>query len=483
MLSIAQTMTHLADTCKGTTTLENVLLRPPRWLFCGILLALLPIGCGRTPAEPEKTPPAPVKWMEARQLFVEEWTELIGTTQPLPDRAARVSAAIEGHVVSVLKDAAGKHLAEGQLVKKGDVLVQLYDQIARAGRDKSQADLAELEQGVQQAVLGITSAEIELRRLEELDKKSVPGNPPLVAPVELEKARIGLEEAKSKRRGAELRVEAAKKQLKMLEEQLKLYALTAPISGRLGRVLVVQGQTLSVGAPVAEILDIDEQIDILCFVPPHVARKLIPPDIAKKLKKDEQQVVRIQAVENQPQGQMQKSEGEEPALAGAKKQPNPEGSIVYVADQSEVDTGNFAVKARFTNVGRRLRNNVTVRALVRTTPGKACLTLPESALMEDQDPPAVIVVEDHQVEKTKEGKEIETGKARKLQVKKVGIRDHVLHLVEIIELEDPEKKWQGTLETAKFVVEKGQGLRTGDPIKLEVEEEEEAPAAPEKKES
>src|SRR5262249_31701983 len=152
-------------------------------------------------------------------------------------------------------------------------------------------------------------------------------------------------------------------------------------------------------------------------------------------------------------------------------------------DQSEVDTGNFAVKARFANSGRGLRANVTVRALVLTTPGRACLTLPESALMEDQDPPAVIAVEDHQQTKTDEGKEIETGKARKLLVKKAGIRDRVLHLVEIISLEDPEKKWQGTLETTKFVVEKGQGLRTGDPIKLEEEEEEEAPAGAEKKEN
>jgi multidrug efflux pump subunit AcrA (membrane-fusion protein) len=269
----------------------------------------------------------------------------------------------------------------------------------------------------------------------------------------------------------------------MLQEQLKLYALTAPISGRLGRILVVQGQTLSVCAPVAEILDIEEQIDLLCFVPPATVRKLIPPDIAKKLKKDEQQIVRIQAVENQRQGSSSLSESAAAAPAGAKKQPPADGSIVYVADQSEIDTGNFAVKVRFPNSARHLPNNVTVRALVRTKPGKAGLTLPESALMEDQEPPAVIVVEDHQVEKTKEGKEIETGKARKLLVKKIGIRDQVLHLVEILALEDPEKKWQGTLETAKFVVVKGQGLRTGDPIKLEVEEEEEAPAAPEKKES
>jgi hypothetical protein len=64
---------------------------------------------------------------------------------------------------------------------------------------------------------------------------------------------------------------------------------------------------------------------------------------------------------------------------------------------------------------------------------------------------------------------------------KTGIHDRVLQLVEIISVDDPEKKWQGNLESAKFVVEKGNGLRNGDLIKLEQEEEEEPPPA-EKKE-
>src|SRR5947208_2189400 len=91
-----------------------------------LLLAGLPLGCGSTapPAE-EKVPPAPVKWEAARQLFLEEWTELVGTTQPLPDHAARVTAPVEGRVVSVLDGAAGKPVVEGQPVKQGDVLVQL----------------------------------------------------------------------------------------------------------------------------------------------------------------------------------------------------------------------------------------------------------------------------------------------------------------------------------------------------------------------
>src|SRR5262249_28947767 len=160
-------------------------------------------------------------------------------------------------------------------------------------------------------------------------------------------------DAKSKRKGAELRVEAGQKQLKMLEEQLKLYTLTAPISGRLGRILIAQGQTVSVGATIAEILDIDDQIDLLCFVPPYVMRKL-----------REGQPVRIQSVENQVQALVAKSEAKESAGSSGRKASSSDGKIVYIADQSEVDTGNFAVKARFANSGRGLRANVTVRALV-----------------------------------------------------------------------------------------------------------------------
>jgi hypothetical protein len=48
-----------------------------------------------------------------------------------------------------------------------------------------------------------------------------------------------------------------------------------------------------------------------------------------------------------------------------------------------------------------------------------------------------------------------------------------------LRLEDPEKKWNGSLEEALIVVEKGQGVQTGDAVRLEEEDEE--PAKPEEK--
>jgi multidrug efflux pump subunit AcrA (membrane-fusion protein) len=422
-------------------------------LIGGFLLAGMSVGCGRATKPEEKPPPAPVKWIEARQLFIEEWTDMVGTTQPPLDRAAHVSAAVEGHVVSVLQDADGKPLVEGQRVKKGEILVQLDDSVARANRDKVAADLEELKQQVKQAELTVKHDEIEVRRLEAAMQVTVGGG--IQVPVtDLEKAKVVLEEARSKVKSAELKLLAGQKQLIALDEQLKLYTLRTPIAGRLGRMLVARGQTLAVGAPVVEILDIDEQIDFLCFVPPVVVRKL-------KLG----QAVRLGGVDD-PE---------------SKKSTGPEGRIYFINDQAEVDTGNFAVKVRFPNAQLGLRGNLTLKVRALTTPGRAALTLPESAVMEDQDPPAVIVVNDYKV-KEEEGKPpVETGTARKLEAK-IGIRDRVNKVVEILSVNDPEEKdrWKGSLDTAKFVFKRGQGLRNGDEIQLEAEEEEEAPA-PDKK--
>src|SRR5690242_19424595 len=68
---------------------------------CGLLVAAA-LGCGRAPppAEPPQ-PPATVKWEAPAQAALEEWTELTGTTVPVPDRVARVTAPVEVRVLSV----------------------------------------------------------------------------------------------------------------------------------------------------------------------------------------------------------------------------------------------------------------------------------------------------------------------------------------------------------------------------------------------
>jgi RND family efflux transporter MFP subunit len=399
----------------------------------GLMAISLP-GCAKTPAaEEEKTPPAPVKWEQARHLFLEEWKEFPGTTVPLPNHAARISAPMEGVVMSVLRAPDGKQITEGQEVQAGDVIAQLDDRAAKADRDRAEAAQKALAEELPQAESALRLAGIEVNRLRQLSQN-------LISPIDVKKAEAALEDAESRLRATREKIVAGKKEVDALDAKLALYTLRTTRRGRLGRILVVPGQALSVGTPVADIVDVEDQIDVLSYAAPRDARLLAVGQAAR--------------------------------LGGwdAANESGAEGQVVFIADQAEPETGMFALKARFPNRHKHLGANVPQPIRIRVHPGKDCLAIPEEALMEDQDPPGVLVAEDVKTTKDEKGKEQQTGTARQLQAK-IGIRDRVLHQVEILGLADKEKKWKGSLEEALFIVEKGQGLQTGDAVKLEQEDE------------
>jgi RND family efflux transporter MFP subunit len=357
-----------------------------------------------------------------------EWTEVIGTTQPLPDRAAKITAPVEGRVVSTLQGG-GKSVTEGQRISRGDVIVQMDVALIKAERDKAEVSLKELEQSVKQADLERQKADLDLKALTEADKGKDPKQS-IIPPIQLATAKLALQTAEAKLKAAEFRVQGGAKELAVLDEQIKLRTLTAPIDGRLGRVLVMPGQTISAGTQVADVANLDDKIDVLCFVPPHVARKFQP--------------------------------GQPAYVGGFEGQgENQEGKVEFIAEQAEVDTGNFAVRIRFPNKDLSLRGSTTVRVRVLTMPEKTCKTLKLSAILEDTDPPMVVIVDD-----IKEDANKFSGKARRVRVT-LGIRDrsHDPAKVEILELRDPETKELIPVENTWFVVERGQGLRTGDLVK------------------
>ncbi len=383
---------------------------------CGIVLALLPVGCNR-PAEPPAAAEesvAPVQAAHAELVPVAVWTDILGTTQPLPNRVARISAPVEGRVLKLLQDADGKALVEGQQVSAGTVVAQLDTRIIR--------------EQLKQAEFLVRQAEIDVKRLEALTMNSATptGAGPLVSRIELQRARITLEDTLSKQ--------------KALEEQIKLFTLTSPIEGRLGLVQAVAGQTLAIGATVVEVINLDE-IDVLCFVPPHDRARL-----------ELGQTARIVSPE-----------------AGGEAYPL--GKVAFLSVQAQAETGNFAVKVRFPNPKLRLSANAVVRLEVQTQAEKERLMIHDTALMEDTEPPTVVVVEDVKTEK-KDGKEVQLGKARKLQAV-IGVRDRVGQRVEILELKDPVKQDKVPMKDALFITEGGAGLHDDDIVKIGKEEAEE----------
>lgn len=416
------------------------------------VLMLLPSGCKKeeAAAEEEEEHAAPVKWETAEKADLEEWTELLGITQPLPDHAANVSAAVGGYVLSVLPSEKGKPIVEGQHVEKGQILVRLDDRVLQANRDKLLVSDPELQEQIKQADHMVELARIEVSRLERLQRSSGT-DVMLVTTLEMDKARLALKDAESKYKGVKAKEEIARADIKAIDEQLALYTLRAPIAGQLGMVHAHVGQTLAAGTTVAEIVNLDE-VDVLCFVPANTVSKL-----------HLNQVVRID--EN----------GE--AITDAVKLE--QGRIVFISDQAQAETGTIAVKARFPNQNRKLRANMLVRVRVLTEKKSDCFTLPEAALLEDQEEPAVLIVETEKkkdkegnVIKDKEGKDEEEHHVHK-RVAKLGLRDREKHRVEILglfEVEEEKKKPVPLEKDTLFVVEGGHGLEDDDLVDLKKEE-------------
>ncbi len=78
-----------------------------------------------------------MKWEPASSAVLEQWTELVGVTQPLPGNSARITAPIDGRIVSLLQKADGSPLHEGDEVAKGQEIAHLDDRIPRLNRDKA----------------------------------------------------------------------------------------------------------------------------------------------------------------------------------------------------------------------------------------------------------------------------------------------------------------------------------------------------------
>jgi HlyD family secretion protein len=412
--------------------MKQAFLRGPS---CILLAALA--GCAQ-PTKPETTPAAPVTWQPAKNVSLEQWTELVGTTQPLPDCVAHITAPIDGRIVSLLKNAAGEPIHEGDEVKAGDVIAKLDDRLAQLNLSNAESAVKTAEQDKAQAETALRLASELFATAEALKKKDAS----LVPDIEMNTKRGAATDARSKLASAEEKVDLAAKNVDAAKKQLQLYTLTTPHKGRLSRVQAALGQTLALGAEIGVVVDLEDQIDVLSFVSQRVAAQL--------------------------------QRGQSAALGGldgksdAERTTEAPGRVVFIAPQAEPETGCFAVKIRFPNKELHLRGNVVQRIRVLTLAGKEYLAIPESALVEDQDPPSVEIVEDVKTEKDADGKDQQTGTVRRLTVV-VGVHDRVQHQVAILKLEDPEGKWAGKIEDALFITQNGQGLQTGDAVRLSEE--------------
>jgi HlyD family secretion protein len=152
-----------------------------------------------------------------------------GTVQP--QTKVDVSADITGRITRL-----GVH--EGDYVKKGQFLLQIDPTIYEANVQRSQALLSSADAGAVQAKANRDQARRALERTKTLREQS----PTLVSPEQLEQAQTAFDVADALATSAQHQVDQARAGLREAKDQLAKTHIVAPMTGRITRLAVEEGE-------------------------------------------------------------------------------------------------------------------------------------------------------------------------------------------------------------------------------------------------
>lgn len=212
-------------------------------LAAAAALATLTVACGGHPSSPaaEAIPPVTANLAKAEAKEIPQRTELYGTVYS--DTSAAVSTRVMASVVGVPVKA-------GDLVKKGQLLVEIDPQTARGQEAQARGALA-------QAKAGLALAERNHERFKALRASNA------ASELELDMARMQYEQAKGAVEQAQGAVEAA-------SSVARESRVVAPFAGRVSQKLVDPGDLAAPGRPLV-ILESKTGRRLVVSVPESVA--------------------------------------------------------------------------------------------------------------------------------------------------------------------------------------------------------------------
>ena len=148
-----------------------------------------------------------------------------------PKKKVDVSADITGRITRIA-------VREGDLVAKGQFLLQIDPTIYQANEQRAQAAMSSAEAGAVQARANRDQSQRNLQRTKELREQ----NPNLVSQEQLEQAQTGYDIAEANFTAAQHMVEQARAGYREARDQLAKTHLTAPMPGRVTRLAVEEGE-------------------------------------------------------------------------------------------------------------------------------------------------------------------------------------------------------------------------------------------------
>jgi RND family efflux transporter MFP subunit len=324
-------------------------LRVLAWLVLPVAVGLGSLaGCARTAAQPGPPPAPKVTVAQVVDRSVVEWDEFTGRLEAVD--AVAVRPRVSGYVSAV-------RFTEGAVVKRGDLLFQIDRRPFQAEVDRLRA-----ERDRSDAVADRAGS--ELQRAERLRAEDA------MSREEFDRRAAFAREAAAQTAAVDAALAAA-------ELNLEFTGVTAPISGRIGRAIVTEGNLVATGPGEATLLTTIVSID----------------PIHAHFDADEQIFLKYQ--EMAKQGTRSSARGSRSpirmALAGEDGFPR-EGQLDFLDNRLDPATGTIRARALFRNPGGDLTPGLFVRLLLPGSNAYRGVLIQDRAVGTDLDKRFVFVV-------------------------------------------------------------------------------------------
>ncbi len=312
-----------------------------------VLLTLPLAGCGVSKKPPGPPPPA-VTVVKALQKEVTEWDEYTGRLAAVEE--VEVRAQVSGYLESI-------HFKDGQIVKKDDLLFVIDPRPYQAVLDRAAAQ-------EKQAEAGLALADANLKRTQELATKKVV-------------ASQDLDDQRSKQLEAAAALQVAQAEVKAAQLNLDFTRINAPISGRINRHLVSEGNLITGGAANATLLTTIVSLD----------------PIQAYFEADEQAYLKYIRLDRSGARRSSRDAANPVKLELADEEGFPHlGKMDFVENRIDVDTATIQGRAIFPNPDLILIPGQFVRLRLLGTPRHPAVLIPDQAIVSDQSQKFIWVV-------------------------------------------------------------------------------------------
>ena len=204
-----------------------------KWGIAGGIVVLLVAAVGVTAARGNN------KGVEVRVEGVEK-RDLVASVTASGQIQPRVKVDLSSDITGRITRLAVK---EGQMVTKGQFLLRIDPAQAQANVQRAEAALASARAQAAQAKANFLQAQRDYERTAEIKK----GNPALVTDAQMEQLRTQVEVNRALQDAANFTVEQSAASLREARNSLEKTTIIAPMSGRVTRLNVEEGETAIMG--------------------------------------------------------------------------------------------------------------------------------------------------------------------------------------------------------------------------------------------